>query len=126
MRVSQIMTHCLPNVQSNYSFTLRKTDPFLVTIQVHDVSPEGPVPATLVAGHVVTCEPGIYFVPGLLEPAYADPRMRQFLNKDAIDTFMHVGGVRIEDNVAVTASGYENLTTCPKTVKEIEEIMRRW
>tara|TARA_B110000305_G_scaffold168160_1_gene185947 strand:+ start:555 stop:713 length:159 start_codon:yes stop_codon:yes gene_type:complete len=52
--------------------------------------------------------------------------MRQFLNKDAIDTFMHVGGVRIEDNVAVTASGYENLTTCPKTVKEIEEIMRRW
>ena len=66
---------------------------------------------------------GIYFVDGLLGPAFEDPRVAEFLNRDAIEKFMCVGGVRIEDNVAVTPDGYENLTTCPKTVREIEEIM---
>ena len=95
----------------------------LLGLQVHDVGPDGPVPETLVPGHVVTCEPGIYFVDGLLGPAFEDPRVAEFLNRDAIEKFTRVGGVRIEDNVAVTPDGYENLTTCPKTVQEIEEIM---
>jgi Xaa-Pro dipeptidase len=95
----------------------------LLGLQVHDVGPDGPVPETLVPGHVVTCEPGIYFVDGLLGPAFEDPKMAEFLNRDAIEKFSRVGGVRIEDNVAVTPEGFENLTTCPKTVREIEEIM---
>jgi len=95
----------------------------LLGLQVHDVGPDGPVPETLVPGHVVTCEPGIYFVDGLLGPAFEDPKMAEFLNRDAIEKFSFVGGVRIEDNVLVTPEGFENLTTCPKTVREIEEIM---
>jgi Xaa-Pro dipeptidase len=93
-------------------------------LQVHDVGPEGPVPEILMPGHVVTCEPGIYFVDRLLGPAFEDARMRDFLVRDEIEKFMDVGGVRIEDDVAVTKTGYENLTACPKTVQEIEEIMK--
>lgn len=48
----------------------------LLGLQVHDVGPSGPVPDTLLAGMVVTCEPGIYFVDGLLGPALEDPRLR--------------------------------------------------
>ena len=51
----------------------------LLGLQVHDVGPGGPVPERLEVGHVVTCEPGIYFVDGLLGPAFEDPRLRDFL-----------------------------------------------
>ena len=85
----------------------------------------GPVPEMLESGQVVTVEPGIYFVEGLIKPAYEDPRTREFLVMDEIEKFEEVGGVRIEDNVAVYKDRVENLTeTCPKTVEEIEEIMR--
>ena len=80
--------------------------------------------APLHAGMVVTCEPGIYFVDGLLGPALEDPKLKGFLVRDEIDRFREVGGVRIEDNIAITADGYDNLTTCPKTVEDIEAIMR--
>ena len=97
----------------------------LLGLQVHDVGPHGPVPEMLESGQVVTVEPGIYFVEGLIKPAYEDPRTREFLVMDEIEKFEEVGGVRIEDNVAVYKDRVENLTeTCPKTVEEIEEIMR--
>lgn len=96
----------------------------LLGLQVHDVGPSGPVPGTLLEGMVVTCEPGIYFIDGLLGPALEDPNLRGFLVRDEIERFREVGGVRIEDNIAVTAGGYDNLTTCPKTVDDIEAIMR--
>lgn len=93
-------------------------------MQVHDVGPGGPVPETLLEGQVVTCEPGIYFVDGLLGPAMEDATTREFLDADVVATFRPVGGVRIEDNLVVTSDGVDNLTTCPKTVKDIEDIMR--
>ena len=96
----------------------------LLGLQVHDVGPGGPVPDMLSPGMVVTCEPGIYFVDGLLDPAFEDPALADFLVRDEIEKFMEVGGVRIEDNIAVTADGYDNLTTCPKTVEDVEAIMR--
>ena len=74
---------------------------------------------------MVTCEPGIYFVDGLLGPAFEDPRVRDFLVRDRIEEFMEVGGVRIEDNIVITKDGHDNLTECcPKTVEDIEAIMR--
>ena len=52
----------------------------LLGLQVHDVGPGGPVPdGALAPGHVVTCEPGIYFVDGLLEPALEDRFLKDFL-----------------------------------------------
>jgi Xaa-Pro dipeptidase len=37
-----------------------------------------------------------------------------------LDKYWDVGGVRIEDNIHITPTGYENLTTVPKTVDELE------
>ena len=59
-----------------------------------------------------------------MEPALEDRFLKDFLVRDEIERFKAVGGVRIEDNVAITEDGAENLTTCPKTVEEIEAICR--
>lgn len=37
---------------------------------------------------------------------------------------MEVGGVRIEDDILVTKTGFESLTCCPRTTEEIEKCMR--
>lgn len=77
----------------------------------------------LEAGMVITVEPGVYFIDALLEPALADPRYRPYLVPDVIARFRRFGGVRIEDDVLVTATGAENLTRVPRTVDEIERVM---
>jgi Xaa-Pro aminopeptidase len=64
----------------------------------------------LLPGHVVTVEPGIYFVPALLR----DPELRK-RHVDAVDweraeRMLGFGGIRVEDNVLVTDDGYEVLT----------------
>jgi Xaa-Pro aminopeptidase len=60
----------------------------------------------LEAGMVITIEPGIYIQPG---SPYTDSRW-------------HGIGVRIEDDILVTADGYRNLTHCPKEVPELEAL----
>lgn len=41
-----------------------------------------------------------------------------------LDKYWSVGGVRIEDNVVVTETGYDNLTTVPKAVEEVEKLVQ--
>lgn len=79
----------------------------------------------LVAGMVLTNEPGCYFIDALLDAALADPRQSQYLDKDIInDRFRGFGGVRLEDVVVVREDGPpSNLTTCPRTVKEVESVL---
>lgn len=60
-------------------------------------------------GHVFTIEPGIYFVQMLLEPHRSGPTSDDF-NWPLIDQLAPFGGIRVEDNVVVTASGHRNLT----------------
>ena len=77
----------------------------------------------LEAGMVITVEPGVYFIDAVLEPALGDPRYAAFLAPEVIARFRNLGGVRIEDDVLVTATGAENLTKVPRTVDEIERAM---
>ncbi len=75
-------------------------------------------------GMVITVEPGIYFVPAVLEPALENPETNKYLNSEKVRLLLNFGGVRIEDNIAVTATGYENLTNVPKKIEEIEALMK--
>ena len=61
-------------------------------------------------GMVFTIEPGCYFIPLLLEAERQSDRSGLY-NWDLIDQLYYMGGIRIEDNVCVTADGVENLTS---------------
>lgn len=63
----------------------------------------------LEAGHVLTVEPGLYFIPMLLDPYRAGADAAAFDWK-LVDQLVPCGGIRIEDNVLVTPGGQEDLT----------------
>ncbi|KAI8320251.1 hypothetical protein GQ54DRAFT_223171 [Martensiomyces pterosporus] len=76
----------------------------------------------LLPGMVVTVEPGLYFVDAILADAKADPEVAKYIDFDVVSRYHKVGGVRIEDNIAITETGNDNLTSCPKEVAEVEAI----
>ncbi|KAI7901048.1 peptidase M24, structural domain-containing protein, partial [Cokeromyces recurvatus] len=77
----------------------------------------------LQSGFVVTVEPGVYFCDFLIDPVLNDPKTGKYINKDVLNKYKPVGGVRIEDNIVITQDGYHNLTTVPKEIEEIEALM---
>lgn len=78
---------------------------------------------TLEKGMVVTDEPGIYFSPFLI--ANISEEQKKYVNMDVVDKYMYVGGVRIEDDILVTADGYENFTGITSDPYEIEKIVQK-
>ncbi|KAK3744473.1 hypothetical protein QZH41_012875 [Actinostola sp. cb2023] len=106
-------------------------------IDVHDVGgyPEGierinePGLRSLRTGRileenqVLTIEPGIYFIQSVLEPALSNPDISRFFNRELIEQYWNFGGVRIEDDIIVTADGMELMTCVPRTCEEIEAVM---
>mmetsp|Transcript_22458 Transcript_22458/g.22648 ORF Transcript_22458/g.22648 Transcript_22458/m.22648 type:complete len:361 (-) Transcript_22458:173-1255(-) len=72
---------------------------------------------------VLTNEPGCYFIGYLLDQAIANPRQSPFINQEVLDSYRTFGGVRLEDMFVVTATGASNITLCPRTVLEVEEVM---
>jgi Xaa-Pro dipeptidase len=75
---------------------------------------------TLEENMYITVEPGCYFIDVLLDEALADPARGKFLNAAAIQPYRGTGGVRIEDDVLVTATGCENFTLAPRTPEDVE------
>lgn len=72
-------------------------------------------------GHVITVEPGIYFIPALIDQWRSEKKHAEFINYDVVETYRDFGGVRIEDNVLVTDRGHKVLgPRIAKTVKEVE------
>jgi len=80
---------------------------------------------TLQAGMVLTDEPGIYFSPFLLKDVLEDESKMKYINKDMLDKYWYIGGVRIEDDLLVTESGYENFTNITSDPKEISKIVKQ-
>lgn len=56
-------------------------------------------------GFVVTDEPGIYFIPALIDDWRASGHCREFLNFDMLETYKDFGGIRIEDDLLITKDG---------------------
>lgn len=78
---------------------------------------------TLEPGFVLTVEPGIYFIPQLIDQWRRQNRFAEFINYAAVAKYRHFGGIRIEDNVLITESGHRVLgDPIPKTVAEVEAL----
>jgi Xaa-Pro aminopeptidase len=77
----------------------------------------------LEAGFVLTVEPGIYFIPELIDRWMAQNKNSQYINYDMVKKYYEFGGIRIEDNVLVTENGCRILgKNIPKTISDVENI----
>jgi Xaa-Pro aminopeptidase len=75
-------------------------------------------------GYVLTVEPGLYFIPALIGRWKQEKLQPDFINFDKVEAFRNFGGIRIEDNVVVTAAGARVLGPgIPKTIRDIEASM---
>ena len=76
-------------------------------------------------GYVMTDEPGIYFIPALIDEWRAKGHCAEFLNFDRIETYKDFGGIRIEDDLLITADGcrYLGEKLIPYHVDELEAFL---
>lgn len=80
----------------------------------------------LESGHVITVEPGCYFIPELIHKYKSEGKFKEFVNYSKLEDYLDFGGVRIEDNVLITETGHQILgEAIPKTAEEVEEVMNR-
>jgi Xaa-Pro aminopeptidase len=74
-------------------------------------------------GFVITNEPGIYFVPALIEKWYNEKINHSFINFDQVKKYLDFGGIRLEDDILVTAEGSRILgNRIPINPEEVEAL----
>ncbi|MGQ1889265.1 aminopeptidase P family protein [Thermophagus sp. OGC60D27] len=74
-------------------------------------------------GFTITNEPGIYFIPALIDKWKADKKFTQYINYDKVEAMKGFGGIRLEDDILVTDTGARILgQRIPITVEEVEQI----
>ncbi|NWJ51115.1 MAG: aminopeptidase P family protein [Bacteroidetes bacterium] len=72
-------------------------------------------------GFVFTIEPGIYFIPELIDKWRGEKKFTEFLNYDKIETYKDFGGCRNEENYLITETGAKLLgKPLPKTADAVE------
>ena len=78
-------------------------------------------------GFVVTDEPGIYFIPALIDDWKKSGHCAEFLNFDLIETYKDFGGIRIEDDLLITKDGCRFIgeKRIPYHPKDVEEFMSK-
>ena len=75
-------------------------------------------------GFVITNEPGIYFIPALIEKWKAEKTNTDFINFDRLESYLDFGGIRLEDDILVTETGSEIIgDRIPVTLEEVEAAM---
>jgi Xaa-Pro aminopeptidase len=75
-------------------------------------------------GFVLTVEPGIYFIPALIDKWKSEKRLAAFIDYSKVEDYRDFTGVRIEDNVLITKDGSRVLgRPIPKKVKDVEKTM---
>lgn len=78
-------------------------------------------------GTVLTDEPGLYFIPALIDKCRAEGRYAGIVDYDALEAYRDFGGIRIEDDLLVTDEGCRMLgdRRLPVTVEELEAVVGR-
>ncbi len=81
-------------------------------------------------GTILTNEPGLYFIPALIQKYKSEGKHNNIINFDMVDRYLNFGGIRIEDNLEITATGAREIGSdsgrrIPRTVEELEEVLRR-
>jgi Xaa-Pro aminopeptidase len=77
--------------------------------------------------YIMTDEPGIYFIPALIDDWKASGHNAQFINFDLLETYKDFGGIRIEDDILITKDGCRFLgkDRIPYHPADIEEFMKK-
>ena len=75
----------------------------------------------LQAGFVLTVEPGIYFIPELMDRWRAEGKFTDFIHYDRLAPYRDFSGMRIEENILITETGHRVLgKPWPRTIEEVE------
>ena len=77
-------------------------------------------------GHVITDEPGIYFIPALIEKFKREGLGHDFVNYAKLEAYYDFGGIRLEDDVLITEGGARRLGSrrLPISPDDVEAVMK--
>jgi Xaa-Pro aminopeptidase len=76
----------------------------------------------LAPGMVLTIEPGVYFIPSLIDMWRAEKRFTEFINFDKLEAYKDFGGIRNEEDFVITENGYKLIgKNKPKTIEDVEK-----
>ena len=76
-------------------------------------------------GFVLTVEPGLYFIPELIDKWEAEKKFTRFINYDKLSPYKTLSGIRLEDDYLITKNGCKLLgKQLSKSPEEIESFRR--
>ena len=79
---------------------------------------------TLKPGMIVSNEPGIYFIPALIEKWKAENKFSEFINYSQVEKYMNFGGIRLEDEILITEDACRHWKKLPIEIKDVEDAMK--